>query len=223
MVEHHVGELVVAVHDPRLVDLRGPPAQPVGGDVQSGDLPEAEPLEVGEPAVDLALVEAVGPAQPLEAHGPPVHPGEAGDGIDQFEGEAPAGAEVGEERLRPLGLADRRPAVDERHQVEVGSDHVGVVAAGDGTGMGDVRVGQCLDDPVLAQHRLVAAVGDPGRWSPEGPALPATRHLEQLVGGPAGYEPAVDGLAPAGEPLPVEPGPETAGIDELPGPLGVCV
>ncbi|SVA09902.1 uncharacterized protein METZ01_LOCUS62756, partial [marine metagenome] len=33
----------------------------------------------------------------------------------------------------------------------------------------------------------------------------------------------VDGLAPAGEPLPVEPGSETAGIDELPGPLGVCV
>ena len=142
---------------------------------------------------------------------------------DQFEGETPSEAEVGEERLRPFGLADRRPAVYERHQVEVGADHAGVVAAGDGAGVRDVGVGQGLEDAVLPEHRLVAPVGDPGRWPPECPALPATCHLEQLVGGPAGHEPAVDGFAPAGEPLPVEPGPEAGGIDELSGPLCVCV
>ena len=62
--------------------------QPRGGHVEAGQLASLDALEEGGPPVDLALVEAVGPAEVLEALGPPVDVAQQGDALDQLEGEA---------------------------------------------------------------------------------------------------------------------------------------
>ena len=94
MVEHHIGELVVAVHDAGGVAAGSAAPEPVAGGVETGDVAEFEPVEVGVPAVDLALVEAVGTAQSFEAVGLPVDLGQTGDGVDQLVGQGGASVHV---------------------------------------------------------------------------------------------------------------------------------
>jgi hypothetical protein len=53
-------------------------AQPVGGLVEAGQLAELDRVEVRQPAVDLAVVEAVGLAEPLEPPRLPVDAGQPG-------------------------------------------------------------------------------------------------------------------------------------------------
>ncbi|MDT5103736.1 MAG: hypothetical protein QOI25_1249, partial [Mycobacterium sp.] len=60
---HHVGELVVAVHQARDEVERPVRAQPVGGFAQTVEFTILDPLEEAGPAVDLTLVEAVGPPE----------------------------------------------------------------------------------------------------------------------------------------------------------------
>ena len=221
-MEHHVGELVVAVHDPRLVAAGPAPPEPVAGGVEAGEVPELEPVEVRVPAVHLALVEPVGPAQPLQAPRPPVDPGQPGDGLHQLVGQARSGLQVGVERLGPLRLADRRPAVHQLHQVEGRPQNLGVVAGTDCGRVGDVGAGQRGQDAVLAHHGLVAARRHPPRRPAQSPAMPAPAHLEDLVGRPAGDEPARQRLALPRQALAVHPSREALRIDQSGGALGVA-
>ena len=181
MVEHHIGELVVAVHDARRIAAGGAAPEPVARGVEAGDVSELEAFEVGVPAVDLALVETVGAAEALKAIGLPIHLGQPGDGIDQLVGQTGAGVDVGPEWLGPAGLADGRPAVYEVHEVEGRPDNAGVVGATGGPGVGDVGVGQGGEDAELPHHGLVAAFGNLAGWAAQGPAVLAPADLEDLV------------------------------------------
>ena len=78
-------------------------AQPRRRLVDAGERSELDRLQVVQPAVDLTLVEPVRFAESLETPGLPVDPGETGDPVDQLEGQAPPGVEVGAERLGPGG------------------------------------------------------------------------------------------------------------------------
>ncbi len=100
---HDVGELVVAVHDARAGSVRGRWARShVGRLVDArGCGRNCTAARWAQPPVDLALVEPVGTAEPLEAPGLPVDPGQPGDPVDQLEGQAPPGLEVGVEGRRP--------------------------------------------------------------------------------------------------------------------------
>ena len=82
MVEHDVGELIVTVHDPRLVVARTVASQPVTRFVQAGDLAKLEPSEMCLPAINLAIVESFRSAKSLQSSGLPVHPGQLCDGVD---------------------------------------------------------------------------------------------------------------------------------------------
>ena len=57
-----------------------------------------------QPAIDLALVEALGLAESLEPARLPVDAREPGDGIDELVGETLSRFEVGIERCRPAGV-----------------------------------------------------------------------------------------------------------------------
>ncbi len=185
VAEHDVGELVVAVHDPGHVVAGLMGAQPRRRGVEPGDVAELHGGEMAHPPVHLAFVESVGTAEALEATRPPVDPGQLGDAVDELEGQAPAGLEVGVERCGPAPATHRGPAVDVLHQIEAAPHESGVVAHGQGPGVGDVGVGQRREQPVLAQHGLVAPGGDDAGRTAQGHAVPAPADLEQLVGGAA--------------------------------------
>ena len=153
---HHVGELVVAVHEPGDEVDRLVRAQPRRRLVEAGQLAALDALEERGPPVDLALVEAVGPAEVLQALGLPVDLAEQRDALDQLVGQALAGVEVGVERRRPAVGVHRRPAVDEAHQVEGAAEHRRVLAHADGRGVRHVGAVERLDDAPLAQDALVA-------------------------------------------------------------------
>ena len=103
---HDVGELVVAVHDAGRVVRGSVAAQPVGGHVQAGQLADLVGVQEVQPAVDLAFVESVRAAEPLEALGAPVDPAQFGGALDELERQLAARVEVGVER----GLPSRRPS-----------------------------------------------------------------------------------------------------------------
>jgi hypothetical protein len=107
VVEHDVGELVVAVHYPRLVAPRLVVTKPRRRLVEPGQFTELEGAEMGEPAVHLAIVKTIGPTKSFEPPGLPVNVGQPRDGVDEFVGEWWTGIEIGEERFGPFGFADR--------------------------------------------------------------------------------------------------------------------
>ena len=75
--EHHVGQLVVAVHQAGDVVDRPVRPQPGGGDVEAGQLAALDAVQEGGPPADLALVEAVaGPGR----RGAREQPGPGADG-----------------------------------------------------------------------------------------------------------------------------------------------
>ena len=76
---HHIGELVVAVHEPGDEVDRTVLAQPRRGHVEAGKFPTLDALEERRPPVDLALVEALGMAEALESPGLPVDLRQQGD------------------------------------------------------------------------------------------------------------------------------------------------
>jgi len=86
VAEHHVRELVIAVHEPRHVVDRPMPSKPVGGHVETGKVASLDLLEERSPALDLAFVEAVGPAQAFQPAVSPVHVSQQCGGFDQLEG-----------------------------------------------------------------------------------------------------------------------------------------
>ncbi len=63
MPVHHVGELVVTVHQARDEVERLVGLQPVGGHVESIEVPVLDPVEESDPPVDLTFVEAVRTAE----------------------------------------------------------------------------------------------------------------------------------------------------------------
>ena len=213
-MEHHVGELVVAVHDAGLVAAGLPSPQPVPRDVQPTDVAELESLKVRVPAIDLALVEPVGPSQPLQAPGLPVDPRQPGDGLHQLVGQAGPGIQIREERLGPLRFADRRPPVHIVHQVEGCAQHVGVVAGARGPGVGHVGASERGQDAVLAHHGLVAAGRHVPRRAAQRPAVAATAHLKDLVGRSARDEPDRQRLACSGQAPVVHPVAQAHGVDQ---------
>jgi erythromycin esterase-like protein len=85
--EHHVGDLVVAVHEARDVVDRAMSPEPAGRHVKAGEFPALDPLEEGGPPVDLAFVEAIGPPQVVQAPRPPVHRRQPRDALRHLVGE----------------------------------------------------------------------------------------------------------------------------------------
>src|SRR5262245_15742429 len=113
---------------------------------------------MGEPAVDLALVESVRATEALQSSGLPIHLAEPGDCIDQLVGEPGARAEVGIERCWPATSIHARPAVDKFHQIEAGSEHARVVTSGDRARVRHAAVLERSQDAVFAQHRFVTSL-----------------------------------------------------------------
>ena len=207
VLEHHVGELVVAVHDPRDVVERLVGAQPGRRLVEAGQLASFDALEEGGPAVHLALVEAVGPAEVFEPLGLPVDLGQQGDALHQLVGETLARLEVGVEGRGPHAAlhAHGRPAVDEAHQVEGAAQHRRVRADGDGLGVRHVRPVQRLDDPPLADDAGVPLGRCGRRRDPHGGVQVAPAQLVDLVLA-APRDVAVLERRPGAEPFGVHPG-----------------
>ncbi len=191
-------------------------AQPLRRGVEPGDVAELHGGQMAHPPVDLALVEPVGTAETLEAPRPPVHLGQLGDAVDELERQPPARFEVGVERCGPAPAAHRRPAVDVLHHIEAAPHELGVVAHRQRPGVGDVGVGQRGQQPVLAQHGLVAPVGDDARRTAQRHAVPAAADLEQLVRRAARDERGLDRLARPGQAVLVEELLQALEVDQPP-------
>ena len=206
VLEHDVGELVVAVHEPGDV-VDGPVRpQPRRGLVEARQLAALDALEERRPPVHLALVEPVGPPEVGQALGPPVDVAEQRDPLDELEGEAAPLLEVGVEGRRPLAAGGHRgPAVDEAHEVEGPAEHRLVGAHGDGLGVGHVRPVERLDDPPLAHDAVVARRGRARRRDAHGAVQVAPAQLVDLVLAAPG-DVAVLQRRPHPEALGVEPG-----------------
>ena len=168
MLEHDVGELVVAMHESRHVIDRSMRSQPRGGLVQPGELAcravLVDPFQEGGPAVDLAIVEAIRSAEVAKTRGTPVDPGEAGDPVDQLEGESGSCRRIRRERFGPTGSArpgavHGGPAVDEPHEVERSAEHRRIRADGDCFGVRHVGAVEGFDDPPLPKDPVVARCG----------------------------------------------------------------
>ncbi len=204
---HHVGELVVTVHQAGDEVERPVRTQPFGGDVESVDFAALDALEKGCPAVDLAFVKSVGASQIAQTLGLPVDLGQERDALRQLVGETCARLEVSIKRFRPSPLIQlhRRPAVDETHQVERASQNRGVGAHANSLGVRHVGAVECLDDPPLAQDALVAVRGSAGRWHPQDAAFLAAAQLVDHVLRPAGQEPRLERLTLARQRLAVHP------------------
>src|SRR5437867_11574265 len=171
-----------------------------------------------EPAVHLPLVEALRPAETLEAARAPVDARELRDRIDELPREPLPRLEVRVERRRPAAGGHARPAVHVLHEEEAGAEDRRVVAACEHARVRHVRVAERGEDAVLTQHALVPALRDPERRAPQRqPDLTAT-DLEELVRGAAGDEAARDRLAAAGESALGHPSREPPGIDQRRAP-----
>ena len=200
---HDVGELVVAVHEAGdVVDrLVGP--QPGRGLVEAGQLPALDPLEEGGPAVDLALVEAVGPAEVLQALGLPVDLRQQGDALDQLVGQARRGPR-GRRRRAPARAGSRRassrgPSATSRRRSPSGrrpgpAPSVSVHAAMAGVWGTSVPV-ERLDDAPLPQMPVVPALRRGRRRDAQRAVEVAPADLVDLVLGAARHEAALDRLA----------------------------
>ncbi len=156
-----------------------------------------------------------GRPNPSRPSAPPVDLGQLGDAVDELEGQAPAGFEVGVEGCGPTASAHGGPAVDELHQIEAAPHEVGVVAHGQGPGVRDVGVGQRGQQPVLAEHGLVASGGDDTRRATQRQAVPTRGAISN-----SSFEaPPVMNVALTGSPAPgqtplVEERPQAFGVDE---------
>ena len=78
--------------------------EPRGRHVEAGELAALDPLEEADPAVDLAFVEAVRPAEILQPLGLPVHLGQQRDALGQLVTQPWPGVEVAVERFGPLAV-----------------------------------------------------------------------------------------------------------------------
>ena len=171
----------------------------------------------GQPSVDLAVVEAVGPSQVLQSLGLPVDLGQPSDAVDQLVGEALTGVEVGEERFGPLGLGDGGPAVDEPHQVEGAAQHRRVVAHRDRFGVGHVGAGQGVDDPPLAEDARCPRRRCRARRDPQRRVQVAAADLVDLVLAASRDVALLERRARAGQSLGVEPAGQRLGIEDRVG------
>src|SRR4030095_13705513 len=210
-----------AVDDARGEGARLVGPEPCTGLVETRELAELEPLEMRVPAVDLALVEALGLAEALEPARLPVDAGELCDRVDGLPGEALPRRQVGVEGRRPPVDVHARPAVDELHQVKAGAEARRVVAGGEDAGVRDIGPAERREAPVLAQHRLVPPLRYLSRRTPEHEARVAATHLEDLVRGAARDEVQLDGQNRAGEGPLVHPAGELLRIDETLGAIGI--
>ena len=123
----------------------------VGVDVADGGLGVAH----GAPGGDLAVVEARRLAKGLEPDGARVDAVQLGEGAD---GVGPDGAAVVGQHVRDHGVLEDA-AVEELHDVEGRADDGVVLAQAVGLGHRHVRLGQGVDDAVLALD-LVGRLGD---------------------------------------------------------------
>src|SRR5207248_8606542 len=103
---HDVSELVVAVHEAGDVVDRPMPSQPRRRFGEARQLATLDALEEGGPAIDLPLVEAVRPAEVLQALRVPVDVAEQSDALDELIRQSLAGLEVGVEGGRPRAPLD---------------------------------------------------------------------------------------------------------------------
>jgi hypothetical protein len=160
---HHVGELVVAVHQARDEVERPVRAQPVGGFAQTVEFTILDPLEEGGPAIDLTLVEAVGPPEVGQPLGFPVHLRQQCNALGQLVTQIRTGVQLTVERLGPHPvLIHRGPSVDEAHQIERATEHRRVVAYTDGGRVRNLGAVERLDDAHSRRISLSRSGGAPG-------------------------------------------------------------
>ena len=179
MREHHVGELVVAVHDARPV-VRGPvAAQPVGGVVEPGQVAHLVAVQEGQPAVDLAFVESVRPAEAVQSLCAPIDPAQLGRAFDELERQAAARGKVVVERRLPAAV-HRTPAVDRLHHVERHAEQITGVVGGDQLGMRHVGAAQRAHQSDLAEQPVDAGCVGPGAGHAQHHAVVAA--VDQIEG-----------------------------------------
>ncbi len=172
---------------------------------------------MGQPAVHLPIVEPVGFAEALEPACLPVDTGQARRPVDELDAEPVAGFQVGVEGCRPSVGVHRGPAVDHAHQIEARSHHAVVVARRIGLRVGHIGAVECLEDAVLTQHGLVAALGHDPRWATQHRHEVAPRDAEDLVRRAAADETDRDGLSLPGQVALVHPRPESALVHQARG------
>ena len=205
-LEHDVGELVVAVHEPGDVVDRPVRPQPRRRLVEARQLAPLDPLQERGPAIDLPFVEALRSPQVGKALRLPVDLRQQGDALDQLEGQPAPLVQVGIERRRPLTPCRHgRPAVDEAHQVKGAPQHGLVRAQRDGLGVRHVRAAEGLDDAPLAHDPLVARRRGGRRRDPHGAVQVPPAQLVDLVLA-AARDVVVFERRPHAQPLRVEPG-----------------
>src|SRR5262249_54720574 len=110
-------------------------------------------------------------------------------------------------------------AVDELHHVEARADDVRIVAGGEDTRVGDVGVAERGEHAILAQHRLVAALRDLARGTPQRHARVAAPDLEELVRRATRDEAGFERRPAARESALVHPAGELRVIDQPGGPI----
>ena len=209
---HDVGELVVAVHDAGRPVVRPVGTQPAAGLVEARQVAELVLAQEVQPAVDLALVEVLGAAEPGQAARFPVDLGQQGRPADQFKGEASSLLQIGFERFRPLAVAHRRPAVDRLHQVERRAEDPGVVGAGDELSVRQVRALERAQQARLAAQAVEAGRARGGERDAEHRPDAVTLDHEQLVLRATG-QPGQDRDAVPRQLLRVHPAAEGRGVD----------
>ena len=214
MPEHHVGELVVAVHDPWDVVQRPVRAQPGGRLVEAGQFAALDPVQERGPPVDLALVEPVRMPEVRQPAGPPVDPRQQTDAPDQRERQPTPRRQIGVERRRPAPVRrHRRPAVDETHQIEGAAKHGRIGAHRDHRRVRHVGAGQRLDDPPLPQDPGVPVGRRGRRRDPHHAVQVAPADLVDLVLAAPGDVP-VGQRRPCTQPVSVHPADEPGRVGE---------
>ena len=207
--DHHVEGAVVAVHDARHGVGRTVLGEPSAHEVDLGKLAGPVAVELGQPARDLPLEEAVGLAESDETPRLPVDAPEVGDRVDHVEAQlTPAARAVGA-RERSGQHTDGCEADDPRHEQEGRTEHRRVVTEQKRLRVRDGGALERAEDAPLARHVGRARRVDDRGWSSEHPLVGAAPHEEQRVRHPGVGAHALRGqrLARAGEPV-TDPGVE---------------
>ncbi|MDT5324972.1 MAG: hypothetical protein QOF25_2124 [Mycobacterium sp.] len=189
-------------------------AQPVGGFAQTVEFTILDPLEEAGPAVDLTLVEAVGPPEVGQPLGFPVHLRQQCNALGQLVTQIRTGVQLTVERLGPHPvLIHRGPSVDEAHQIERATEHRRVVAYTDGGRVRNLGAVERLDDAPLAQNPLVPVRRGTRRWHADDAALVAPGELVDHVLRAAGQKPRGQRLPRARQRRTVHPLGEAVDVD----------
>ena len=190
VVREDVVEPVVPVHDPRSARLAGalhPGREPVGKLVGRGPLGREGLLHLPAPPADLSGEEPLGSPEVREADLPRIDGVQGGKGVDH-----PFADRAGPLRAERRQLSGRpvRGALDVRHDVERGTEHVIVVDERERLRNRNVCGPERGDDGVLAGHVVRGGEDVPERRAAHDPGALAVPDAVGEVGLASGDEDA---------------------------------